>query len=225
MTVDSKVYEKCAVVVGLNLVGGEENTPQWEHTFDVPYLDAEWDGISLSKRDLDRHFGRTRVARNYQVGKKWAKRHVRNERQVSIATLEDLKFITEQAELTDLLIERGLDMGRFMSLALAVNVVISGTAKLSEQLGPGTKLFFGGEDTGAILDISEAHLPCSKPANAIARSLNLAPEEIKDRFKEVARARRGYMASVYSPGRIALEDSIDVQLPIDHRTTRADWRP
>jgi len=225
MAADSKIYENCAVVVNLNLVGGEESTPQWEHIVDAPYLNAGMNGITLNNGDHDRHFGDMRVARNYQIGKKWAGRYVRNERQVSIATLQDLESIASKLELTEIILDRGISIGRFMSQALAVNVVISGADDLTEYLGPGTKLFCGDEETGTILGISEAHLPCSKPALTIARSLNLEIRELKGRFKDVAKTRRGYVASVYSPGIIALEDSLDAQLPIDHREIRVDWHP
>lgn len=224
MAIDSKIYEKCAEVVGLNLVGGEENTPQWEDTLDVEYLDLALDGVSLSTGETDRHYGRTRQVRNYQVARKWAGRDVRNERQISIATLEDLRLIAKALELDTILDEKSIDLGRFMSQVLAVNVLLSGV-DLGDYLGPGTKLFCGEEDTGAIVDISEAHLPCKKPAFTIATSLDLDPAKLKDGFKQVAAERRGYMAAVFAPGRIALGDSVDAQLAIDHRTTRASWKP
>lgn len=224
MRTDSRIYEGIAKVEALHLVKGDENTPPLEPVFDVPYLDLDFKGVSLSGDDLDRHHGSTRVVRNYQVGKKWAGRLVRNERQVSLATREDLLLIAEDLFIIQKIIELigDDDIVRFMAECLAVNVVIHG-ANIAPYLGPGTKLFIGEPETGAIVDISEAHLPCKKPATALASRLELPIDDIKAGFKAAAAERRGYMASVYSPGRIALGDTIDCQLAIDHRSLRPVW--
>lgn len=222
MATDSRIYENRAEVVSLNLVMGQENTPRWEHVFNVPYLDLGLDGVTLSRTDLDRHHGATRQVRKYQAGA-WAGRIVRNERQVSIATLEDLKAIADFLGITEMIEnDQGVDV--FMSQAMAVNVVISGAIDLKDYLGPGSKLLCGEPETGAIVDISEAHLPCSKPATDISGKLDLDLSIIKKRFKEVAADKRGFVGSVYSPGRLALGDAVAIQLPIDHRVDRPKWQ-
>lgn len=223
--VDSKIYENIARVEALTWVGGEEGTPKWEQNLCVPRISLIFDGVTLDDHHNDRHYGRTRIARPYQLPGDWAKREVRNERQVSVATLDDLKQIADELELTEAIAAKTSDFSKFMAKVLAVNIVIDGP-DLNRYLGPGTKLMIGEPVRGAIIEVSEAHLPCSKPPTAIARELpGLDFDALKSGFKAVAAERRGYMASVYLEGMVRVEDTISAQPPIDHRTERADWRP
>lgn len=223
--VDSRTYEDIGTVKVVNYVDGVQDTPQWGDAYFADSLDLTFDGIAPpNDRDPERHYGRTRTSRRYQLPEGWAKRTVRNERQVSVAILDDLREIADNLAITNTIEGEGRDLALFMAASLAVNFVIDGE-DLSRYLGPGTKLMIGPAETGAIIDISEAHLPCKKPALAIVRGLSLDSEELKAGFKAVAAERRGYMAGVYSEGRVTLGDTVSAQPPIDHRAERADWRP
>jgi hypothetical protein len=222
METHSKIYENVGEVRALHIVGGEENTPSWEGTISVPRLDLTFGGVAPSQGVRNRHYGRTRIARGYQLGD-WAGRVVRNERQVSVATSTDIRAIADELGISPIIEKQGFEVDGFMAEALAVNVCINGEA-LGLHLGPGARLFIGAPNTGAILDISEAHLPCKKPPFTIARELSIDPEALKLGFKRVAAERRGFMSSVYAPGSICLGDQISIQQPIDHRTERMPWR-
>lgn len=223
MKTDSRIYENLGEVIALNLVGGDENTATWDGTVNVPYLEVTLDGIELDANVLDRHHGRTRVIRGYQINGGWEKRVVRNERQVSVATLDDLREIAESLDIVGTITDHSLTIEKFMSQALGVNLTIDGE-NLARLMGPGTKLLIGDPETGTIIDVSEAHLPCKKPAFAIARGLAMDSEALKQGFRAVAAERRGYIAGVFSAGKISVGDQVSFQPPIDHKTLRAAWK-
>lgn len=222
MRVDSHIFENQAQVVGLNTVEGESGSPGIDLVHELTELDLDFDGVKTSEFGRDRHYGQTRLARRYQIGS-WAGRIVRNERQVSLATKEDLCEIADGLGISGIITDSNESVVEFMSQTMAVNLVIDGE-DIKRYIGPGTKLMIGSPEAGAIIDISEAHLPCKKPALSISRRLELDYEDLKSRFKEVSAEKRGFMAGVYSAGKIALHDQISFQLAIDHRTDIPNWR-
>jgi len=157
----------------------------------VERLDLDLDGIPG-----DRHRG---PARGADARVPWYPRGtpIRNERQVSAVSAEDLAAIRD-----------GLGIPELLPEWLGANLVVEGVAHFS-FLPRGTRLHF---PSGAALALADQNAPCRNPGRVIqarhphVKGLDLA-------FPKVARRLRGGVYWVERAGGIAAGDTIEVRLP------------
>jgi hypothetical protein len=143
----------------------------------------------------DRHAGMTRLADGrtpfYPRGIE-----IRNARQVSLVGEEEL------AELA-----AALGVPAVEAAWLGANLVLRGLPALS-RLPPATRLFFPGDAT---LVVSDENHPCVYPGKALQARYPEHPR-LGARFVPAAQGRRGLVAWVERPGRIATGDAVRVAL-------------
>jgi MOSC domain-containing protein YiiM len=122
---------------------------------------------------------------------------IRNIRQVSIVSQEDLDEIAAKLELPEVLPEW-----------LGANLLISGIPRLS-LLPPGTRLIF---PQGTVLRVEEENQPCINPGKVIAAQYG--NEKLASRFVKAALQRRGVVATVELPGTIEAGDAVTANTPV-----------
>lgn len=157
----------------------------------VEVLDLGFDGLAG-----DRHGGPTRRTGGREP---WYPRRteIRNERQISIVSTAELAAIAE-----------GMGIDRLAPEWIGANMVLDGVERLS-WLPPRTLVFFEG---GATLKIDGDNAPCRASGRAIARHFKERPE-LEQAFVRHGRHRRGLVAWVEKPGRIALGERAELRLP------------
>ena len=116
---------------------------------------------------------------------------IRNERQVSIVSSEEL-----------IQIALGLGVSEVRAEWLGANLELSGVAALT-RLAPRTRLVFS---SGAVLTVEGENMPCRGPGRAIQQALRI--RGIETRFPKVALHLRGIVATVELPGEIAEGDTV-----------------
>lgn len=160
-------------------------------TRDVPEVKVAFEGFVG-----DRHAGLT-VPSHPRT--KWFPKGalVRNTRQVSIVSTEELGLIAEALELPQVL-----------AAWLGANLELAGVPRLT-QLPPGTRLFFP-EDTTLVLDGEND--PCRKAGRAL-ESYHPGREGLAGRFVKAAQHLRGVVGWVERPGLIRPGDRVKVMLP------------
>lgn len=160
-------------------------------TRDVSEVKVTWEGF-----EGDRHAGLTRAA---DVRVKWFPKGtpIRNTRQVSLVSSEELALIAGTLEVPQVL-----------AAWLGANLELAGIPRLTE-LPPGTRLFFP-ED--ATLVVEGENAPCTGPGKVIEAH---HPERAKlaSRFVKAAWRRRGLVGWVERPGLICPGDAVKVMLP------------
>jgi len=170
------------------LIGTE---PKSLVTRDVSEVKVTWEGFAG-----DRHAGLTRPA---DVRVKWFPRGVpiRNTRQVSLVSSEELALIAG-----------ALEVPQVLAAWLGANLELAGLPRLTE-LPPGTRLFFP-ED--ATLVVEGENEPCTGPGKVIEAH---HPERAKlaSRFVKAAWKKRGLVGWVERPGVIRPGDAVKVMLP------------
>ncbi len=146
----------------------------------------------------DCHSGLTRPA-DVRVRRQYEKNtQIRNTRQVSIVSVEDLRTIAERLDIPDVLPEW-----------LGANLLTKGIPSLS--LIPGsTRLIFS---SGAAIVLDTENGPCRYPAEIIDSHHPGRGEK----FIGAARHLRGVTGWVEREGRIRAGDTIAVHLPPQHR--------
>jgi hypothetical protein len=120
---------------------------------------------------------------------------MRNDRQVSIVSVEELAQIAEALGLPELRAEW-----------LGANLLLAGIPYLT-RLPPGTRLFFAG---GATLVIQSENLPCTNPGKVIAAQTG--QPEIVNKFVKSAGDRRGLVACVEMPAIIHSDEEVKVEV-------------
>ena len=156
-------------------------------------LDLTFDGIVG-----DHHAGATRKAGGREP---WYPRGtaIRNERQVSLVSADDLTAIAR---------DMGVDTVR--PEWLGANLVISGIADFS-MLPPRTLLFFDG---GVTLKVDGQNAPCKIAGRAVAEGLGHADrDETALAFVKAAKRLRGLVAWVEKPGRIEAGAAFEARVP------------
>jgi hypothetical protein len=138
----------------------------------------------------DKHAGWTRRA---DARVPWYPRGtiIRNERQVSIVSSEELARIA-----------LALGVSEVRAEWLGANLELSGVAALT-LLAPRTRLVFS---SGAVLTVEGENMPCRGPGRAIQRALGI--RGIEARFPKAALGLRGVVATVELPGEIAEGDTV-----------------
>jgi MOSC domain len=122
---------------------------------------------------------------------------IRNERQVSLVSAEDLTEIA-----------RRLAIPQLDPRWIGANIVVCGMIDFS-YLPRGTHLLFPG---GAILIITDQNAPCALSGDAIAHQVPDRPE-IKPKFAKVAQGLRGVVATVERGGSVEPGVAFDARLP------------
>jgi len=124
---------------------------------------------------------------------------IRNERQVSIVSPDELSEVARRMELAEL--RPGW---------IGANIAIADIADLS-MLPSGTLLFFEG---GATLKIDSQNHPCKMAGRAIADHVGAADREAMALlFPKVAQQLRGVVAWVEKPGTIRQGEAVSVRVP------------
>lgn len=124
---------------------------------------------------------------------------IRNRRQITGIDVSELREIAKLLELPYL-----------TATNLRPDIVFEGIPRLT-QLPPGTMLRF---PSGTVLEVEGFNDPCSKPAKYIvSEHQNLDYGTFKEQFKQVAKGRRGIIASVYRTGEgvINLGDRVEIE--------------
>jgi hypothetical protein len=122
---------------------------------------------------------------------------IRNYRQVSIISIEEMKEVAAALQVPEILPEW-----------LGANLLISGIKHLT-QLPPFTRLFFDG---GAVLVVQRDNEPCVWPGKILARQFNRP--ELEKLFTPSALEKRGLVACVERPGMILAGESVHVEAPL-----------
>lgn len=124
-------------------------------------------------------------------------RVIRNQRQLSIVSTEDLAEIA-----------RRLDLASIDPRWLGANLVIDGIQRLS-WLPRGTKLFIAG---GAILIVEDQNAPCRLAGGMLARHVG-GGEALALAFAREARGLRGLVATVEHPGDACAGSTVEARIP------------
>jgi hypothetical protein len=144
----------------------------------------------------DIHAGLTRASTSREP---WYERgtEVRNDRQVSIVSVEELAEVAAAMALPEI-------AGEW----IGANLVTAGIADLT-GLPPGTRLTFAG---GAVLMVEAENGPCRTAGGSIAGHFP-ARDGLDLLFLKEARHKRGLVASVERPGMVAAGEGFAVRLP------------
>ncbi len=170
-------------------------------THAVPELALDMNGIVGN-----RHAGPTRPAGPREP---WlpAGTPIRNDRQVSALSLEELALIA-----------RELRIAQAASELIGANLVIEGLADLS-RIAPGSHLAIGGSwaghgkfDGGVVLRVEAYNKPCRKPGRALAAAHGRP--ELEFDFVQAAKSLRGLVLSVAHPGVVRPGDAVIVVGPV-----------
>jgi hypothetical protein len=157
-------------------------------------LDLE--GFVLEGLRGERHRGFARAA---DARVPWYRRGtpIRNSRQVSLVSVEDLAAIAA-----------GLDVPEVKPEWLGANVVVEGVADFS-MLPRGSRIMFPG---GAAVAVEEQNVPCRGPGRVIAAAY---PDRsgIEFAFVRTARRLRGLVGWVERAGVASEGDNVDVRIP------------
>jgi MOSC domain-containing protein YiiM len=119
---------------------------------------------------------------------------IRNTRQISIVSIEELAVIADNMGIAELKPEW-----------LGVNLLVSGIPNFS-QIPPSTRMIFGG---GASLVVDLENSPCKYPGEIIERH----HPGFGKLFAKAAVGRRGVTAWVEREGQINTADSINLYIP------------
>ncbi len=122
---------------------------------------------------------------------------IRNTRQVSLVSLEELELVAAALGVPALLPEW-----------LGANLAVQGIPDLT-RLPPATRLFFPQD---AVLVVEGENMPCVYPGKVIQAQYPEAPG-LANRFPKAAIQRRGLVAWVERPGIIVAGDSIVARIP------------
>ncbi|WP_224249029.1 MOSC domain-containing protein [Hyalangium gracile] len=160
-------------------------------TRDMPEVKVSFEGFVG-----DRHAGLVRPA---SVHTPWFPRGalVRNTRQVSIVSTEELELVAE-----------ALGVPQVLAAWLGANLELAGVPHLT-RLPSGTRLFFP-EDATLVVDAENE--PCRKAGRALEAHYT-GREGLASRFVKAAHQRRGLVGWVERPGIIRPGDKVKVTLP------------
>lgn len=163
------------------------------HTVAVDRLELGFDGIPG-----DIHAGATRKSSSREP---WYGRgtELRNERQLSIVSVDEMAVVAGRMGLTQL-----------KSEWIGANLLLDGIPHLS-MLPSGTLLFFKG---GVTIKVDAQNKPCRIAGEAIADNAGMADrKESALLFPKVAKHLRGLVAWVEKPGVVTLGEAISVRVP------------
>ena len=122
---------------------------------------------------------------------------IRNSRQVSLVSLEELSEVSVRLGVPNILPEW-----------LGANIAVRGVPNFS-LLPPNTRLFFAG---GAVLVVQAENLPCKNPGKVIQDQYER--EGLQELFPKAAVHLRGLVACVEKPGSIQRGETFQVEVPV-----------
>jgi hypothetical protein len=122
---------------------------------------------------------------------------IRNSRQISIVSIEDLQAIAHSLGLPEVRAEW-----------LGANLLVEGIPSFS-LLPPGTRLLFPGEAT---LVVEAENNPCKHPGKLLQEQYPGQPD-LMPAFVKAALHRRGVVAWVERPGLIRSGDTLEALIP------------
>lgn len=156
--------------------------------------------VTLEGFNGDRHAGLTRPS---DSRKPYYPRGtiVRNDRQVSILSVEEMEEVA-----------RGMGLPEIRPEWLGANLLLRGIPDLT-RLPPSSRLFF---EHGAALYVSGENKPCIHPGNVIQERF---PDrvDLAAAFTKAAMHLRGLVAVVEKPGRITVGEAVTVKIPTNYR--------
>ncbi|WP_246161289.1 MOSC domain-containing protein [Segnochrobactrum spirostomi] len=157
----------------------------------VEFLDLGLEGVAG-----DRHHGFVRASSSREP---WHPRgtSVRNDRQLSLLSVEDLAEISRRLNVADT-----------AAGWIGGNIVFEGIPRLS-WLPRGTRLFFS---SGAVVYVEDQNGPCRIAGRAIVRRIPDRPD-IELGFPKEAKGLRGVVASVERAGQVKPGDVVKVMVP------------
>lgn len=144
----------------------------------------------------DRHYGWTRPA-DSRVPQYKRGTPIRNSRQVSMVSAEELAEVAQRMGLPELRPEW-----------LGANLSVQGVPGFS-LLPPGTRLSFS---SGAVLVVEGTNHPCTYAGAEVQRNFP-DREDLAQAFPKSALYLRGVVAWVEHPGPVAAQDTFQVQMP------------
>ncbi|MBL8581368.1 MAG: molybdenum cofactor sulfurase [Rhizobiaceae bacterium] len=156
-------------------------------------LDLTFDGIAG-----DHHSGPTRRSSSREP---WYPRNtvIRNERQLSIVSPEEMTQVAMAMELPELKPEW-----------IGANLSIAGVPALS-MLPAGSLLFFEG---GVTVKVDAQNAPCRIAGRSIAEHAGVADKDaVSLLFPKVAKRQRGLVAWVEKPGRLTKGEGVSLKIP------------
>jgi hypothetical protein len=180
----------------LKLEGKVESTlvaPHADFMESIAQTEAE---VSFAGFVGDRHAGLT-MPSNSRTPHYPRGTEIRNFRQVSIVSLEELINVATEMNLPHLLPEW-----------LGANLCLSGIPRLT-RLPAGTRLFFPG---GAVLVVEGENRPCSLAGKTIQAHF---PDTsgVAEQFPKAGMGQRGVVAWVEKPGTIRAGDRFNAHIP------------
>lgn len=146
----------------------------------------------------DKHFGFTMKSNSYQ--KQYPKgSQVRNVRQISIVSVEELHEVA-----------RDLDLPAIEPAWVGANILLSGIPGLT-QLPKGSRLYF---ENGVGIAVEGDNLPCTTAGGSL-QSAFPDRQDITSAFPKKALGKRGLVAWVEKPGVIRKGEGVLVRLAED----------
>jgi hypothetical protein len=171
-------------------------TPKMMPGTEVAQVEVAWEGFVG-----DKHFGLTRLASSSQ--KPYPKgAEVRNVRQISIVSVEELDQVAKNMKLPVLHPEW-----------VGANMLVSGIPSLT-QLPSGSRLYF---DNGVGIVIEGENLPCTTAGGSLQQQFPDRPD-ITTSFPKKAIGKRGLVGWVERPGKLSKGEGFFVRLAKDIRT-------
>ncbi|HEY4717788.1 MAG TPA: hypothetical protein VIH14_02125 [Anaerolineales bacterium] len=171
-------------------------TPQYMPGSPVDEVEVAWEGFVG-----DKHFGLTMKAGSSQ--KPYPKgAEVRNVRQISIVSIEELDQIA-----------KALDLPVVEPNWVGANLMVSGIPELT-QLPSGSRLYF---DNGVGIVVEGENLPCTTAGGSLQQQYPDRPE-LTTIFPKKAIGRRGLVGWVERPGKLIKGEGILVRLAQNIRT-------
>lgn len=165
-------------------------------SFETVETDSLQLGLKGIKGDLHSGFSRKSGGREpwYSRGTK-----MRNERQLSIISSDELAIVARRMELPGIKPEW-----------IGANMTIDGVPQLS-MIPSGTLLFFRG---GVTIKVDSQNAPCRVAGASVARNAHMADEAIGAlEFPKAAKRLRGLVAWVEKPGVITRGEDVSVRIP------------
>jgi MOSC domain-containing protein YiiM len=154
-------------------------------------VDVEWAGFRG-----DKHSGETMPAG--RSNKAYTKgTEIRNTRQISIVSTEELKLIADELGISNIKAEW-----------VGANMLLSGIEKLT-SLPTASRLTF---ENGVGLVVEEDNLPCTDAGKEIQENYPEV-EGITTAFPRKAIGKRGLIAWVERPGKLSAGESVTVLIP------------
>ena len=168
-------------------------TPKFMPGNPVDEVDVAFEGFAG-----DKHFGMTMKSNSYQ--KAYPKgTEVRNVRQISIVSVEELAQVAQNMELPAI-----------EPAWVGANMLVSGIPSLT-KLPKGSRLYF---DNGVGIVIEGENLPCTTAGGSLQQQFPDRPE-ITTAFPKQAIGKRGLVGWVERPGKLTKGEGILVRLAED----------